>query len=151
MLNRLGGFFSPAQLLALYRGIVRPCIEYCSHVWGGSSHTALLDKVERKAFRIINSRPLTNSLQSLSLRRNVASLSLFYRYYNNQCSSELSQCIPPPLRRARGTRLATKSHPYSVQLCNPRVKRYSQTFFYSTAVLWNSLPESVFPSSHDLN
>ena len=93
VLNRLRGFFSPAQLLALYRGTVRPCIEYCSHVWGGSSHTALLEKVESKAFRLINSPPLTRSLQSLSTRRNIAALSLYYRHYHGQCSRELSECI----------------------------------------------------------
>ena len=28
-------FFSPSQLLALYRGLIRPCMEFGSHVWGG--------------------------------------------------------------------------------------------------------------------
>src|SRR6201990_1130398 len=51
-------------------------------------HTpALLEKVESRAFRLINSPALTNSLQSLSARRIVASLSLYYRYYNGHCSS----------------------------------------------------------------
>ena len=51
-------FFSSSQLLALYRGLIRPYMEYSSHVWGGSTHTALLNRVESKAFRIINSPPL---------------------------------------------------------------------------------------------
>ena len=150
VLSRLRSFFSPTQLLTLYRGLVRPCMEYSSHVWGGSPHTALLNRVESKAIRLINSPPLTDSLQPLSLRRNVASLSLFYRYFNGHCSSELSACIPPPLRRARSTRLATHSHPYAVQLSNARVGRYSQSFMYATGQLWNCLPLSVFPSTYDL-
>ncbi|KAL7629919.1 UNVERIFIED_CONTAM: hypothetical protein RMT77_019962 [Armadillidium vulgare] len=76
VLRRLQHFFTPPQLLALYRGVVRPCMEYASHIWGGSTHTALLEKVESRAFRLINSPALTNSLQSLSTRRIVASLSL---------------------------------------------------------------------------
>src|SRR6201990_960562 len=78
VLRRLHNYFTPPQLLALYRGVVRPCMEYASHIWGGSTHTALLNKVESRAFRLINSPALTNSLQSLSSRRIVASLSLDY-------------------------------------------------------------------------
>ena len=96
VLWRLRPFFSPYQLLTLYRGLIRPCIEYASHIWGGSTHTALLNKVESKAFRLINSPPLTDCLQSLNVRRNVASLSIFYRYFHGYCSSELANCMPPP-------------------------------------------------------
>ena len=55
VLSRLRQFYSPPQLLTLYRGLIRPCMEYASHVWGGSTHTALLNRVESKAFRLINS------------------------------------------------------------------------------------------------
>jgi hypothetical protein len=150
VLRRLQNFFTPPQLLALYRGVVRPCMEYASHIWGGSTHTALLERVESRAFHLINSPALTNSLQSLSARRTVASLSLYYRYYNKHCSSELSCRIPPPLRRARATRLSTYSHPFSVQLSDPRLNRYAHSFIYSTGKVWNNLPSSVFPASFDL-
>ncbi|KAL7643214.1 UNVERIFIED_CONTAM: hypothetical protein RMT77_006505 [Armadillidium vulgare] len=151
VLRRLQNYFTPPQLLALYRGVVCPCMEYASHIWGGSTHTALLEKVESRAFRLINSPALTNSLQSLSARRIVASLSLYYRYYNRHCSSELSDRIPPPLRRARATRLSTQSHPFSVQLSDPRLNRYAQSYIYSTCKVWNTLPSSVFPTSFDLH
>src|ERR1700755_1804677 len=144
-------FFSPPQLLALYRGVVRPCMEYASHILGGSTHTAILEKVESRAFRLINSPALTNFLQSLSSRRIVASLSLYYRYYNGHCSSELSRHIPPPLRRARATRLSTQSHPFSAQLSDPRLNRYVHSYMYSTGKVWNTLPSSVFPTSFDLH
>ena len=35
---------------------------------------------------------------SLSHRRNVASLSIFFRYIHADCSSELANCMPPPSR-----------------------------------------------------
>ena len=66
VLSRLRQFYSPPQLLTLYRGLIRPCMEYASHVWGGSTHAALLNKVESKAFRLINSSPLTDCLQPFS-------------------------------------------------------------------------------------
>ena len=47
---------------------------------GGSSSTYLLDRVESKAFRLLDAPLLTSQLPSLKLRRDVASLSLFYRY-----------------------------------------------------------------------
>ena len=151
VLGRLKSFFSPPQLLALYRGVVRPCMEYASHIWGGSTHSVILDRVESKAFRIINSPPLTESLQSLSARRIVASLSLFYRYYNKHCSSELFGRIPPPLRRARTTRLSTHSHSFSVHLSTPRLNIYKNSFMYTSCKVWNTLPVSIFPSYFDLN
>ncbi|KAL7640936.1 UNVERIFIED_CONTAM: hypothetical protein RMT77_008073 [Armadillidium vulgare] len=151
VLRRLQYFFTPPQLLAVYRGVVRLCMEYVSHIWSGSTHTALLEKMESRAFRLINSTALTNSLQSLSARRIVASLSLYYRYYNGHCSSELSRRIPPPLRRARATRLSTQSHPLSVQLSDHRLKSYALSYMYSTGKVWNTLPSSIFPTSYDLH
>src|SRR6201990_2880127 len=53
VLFRLREFFSSSQLLQLYKGLIRPCMEYCSHIWGGSGFTRLLDRVESKAKRLL--------------------------------------------------------------------------------------------------
>ena len=37
----------------------------------------------------------TPDYNSLSHRRNVASFSIFYRYFHADCSSELANCMPP--------------------------------------------------------
>ena len=124
VLWRLRPFFSSSQLLALYRSLIRPCIEYGSHIWGDSTHTPLLNRVQSKTFRLINSPPLTDCLDSLSHRRIVASLSLFYSYFHIDCSSELANCMPPPYSRPRCTRLSNSLHPYSVHLSNARVNQY---------------------------
>ena len=85
VLCRLHQFVSLCQFLTLYS---RPCMVYASHIWwvGGeersSAHTELLSKVESKAFHLVDSPPLTDSLQLLTLRRNVASLVIFYRYFH---------------------------------------------------------------------
>ena len=92
--------------------------------------------------------PLT--LDPLSLRRKVASLSLFYRYYFGHCFDELAACIPPPMARPRSTRQATFAHNYCVELSNARINRLSDGFFPSTSHLWNSLPSAVFPASFNL-
>ena len=72
-----------------------------SHVWGGAPKSSLnlLDRVQSKAIRLINNPNLTNSLQSLSHRRLVADLSIFYRYFHGHCSQEIKNIIPDPMRR----------------------------------------------------
>ena len=95
VLSRLRQYYSPPHLLTLYRGLILPCMEYASHVWGGSTHTALLNRVESKAFRLINSSFLTDCFQPLSHRRNVASLALFYCYFMlTAFLISLTACLP---------------------------------------------------------
>ncbi|KAL7641171.1 UNVERIFIED_CONTAM: hypothetical protein RMT77_008309 [Armadillidium vulgare] len=43
ILFRLWDFFSSEQLLKLYKGLICPCMEYCSHIWRDSGSTSLLD------------------------------------------------------------------------------------------------------------
>ena len=154
--KKLGVFFrckhysNAAQLFKLYTGFIRPCLEYCSHIWGSSPHTSLLDRVESKAIRLIGNPSLTLTLDPLALRCKVASLSLFYRYYFGHCSDEMATCIPPPMTRPRSTWQASFAHNYCVELSNARINRFSDGFFPSTSRLWNSLPSSVFPASFNL-
>src|SRR5678816_1204109 len=94
VLFRLRDFFSSSQLLQLYKGLIRPCMEYCSHICGGSGFTQILDRVESKAKWLINCSVLSTSLDPLSLRRDVVALSLFYRYRSGSCSREITTLIP---------------------------------------------------------
>ena len=77
-LSSTGGYFSPAQLLTIYKSQIRPSLEYCSHFWGGAPKSSLHlpDRVQSKSIHLINNPNLTNSLQSLSNRRLVADLSI---------------------------------------------------------------------------
>ena len=108
------------------------------------SNTQLAYRVETKAFRLINSPPLTHCRDSLSHRCNVASLSIFYRYFHADCSSELANCMSPPLPGPRCTRLSTCSHPYSVHLSNARVNQYLHSFIPFTGKVCNSLPLTAY-------
>ena len=74
---------------------IRPCMEYCCHVWAGASSCYLeqLDKLQKRICRTV-SPSLATSLEHLAHHRNVASLSLFYRYYFGRCSSKLAQLVP---------------------------------------------------------
>nr|CAH7769085.1 unnamed protein product [Callosobruchus chinensis] len=59
----------------------------------------------------IGNQALTCHLQPLSHRRAVGDLSVFYRYSNGFCSSELTSIIPPLSKPARCTRGTSSSHP----------------------------------------
>ena len=89
-------FLSPVVALYLYKSTLCPCIEYCCLVWVGapSSYLELLGKLQKRICRIVGPS-LADSLEPLA-RRNVTSLSLFYRYYFGRCSSELAQLVPLP-------------------------------------------------------
>ena len=87
-------FVSPEVALHLYKSTIRPCMESCCHVWAGapSCYLDLLDKLQKWICRIVGPS-LAAFLEPLAHRQNVASLSLFYRYYFGRCSSELAQLV----------------------------------------------------------
>ena len=134
-------FISLEVALYLYKPTIRPCMEYCCHVRDGAPSCYLdsLDKLQKWICRIIGPS-LAASFEFLAHRQNVASLSLFYRYYFGRCSSELAQLVPLPFSRGRSTRYSDRLHDFSVTI--PRCYRdvYVNSFFPRTAKLWNSVP-----------
>ena len=72
-------------------------MEYCCNVWAGtpSCYLELLDKLQKRICGTVGPS-LAACLEPLADRQNVASLSLFYRYYFGRCSSELAQVVPLP-------------------------------------------------------
>ena len=72
-------FLSPEVALYLYKSTIRPCMEYCCHVWAGapSCNLDLLDKQQKRICRIVGPS-LAASLEPLAHRQNAASLCLFF-------------------------------------------------------------------------
>ena len=144
-------FLSPEVALYLYKSTIRPCMEYCCHVWvPPSCFLDLLDKLQIRICRIVGPS-LAASLEPLAHRRNVASLSLFYRYYFGRCSSELAQLVPLPFSQERSTRYSDRLHDFSVTIPRCYKDVYVNSFFPRTAKLWNSLPIECFPLTYDLS
>ena len=110
-------------------------------MWAGapSCYLELLDKLQKWICRTVGPS-LATSLALLTHRRNVASLSLFYRYYFGRCSSELAQLVPLPFSRGRSTRYSDRLHDLSVTIPRCYVNVYLNRFFPLTARLLNSLP-----------
>ena len=138
-------FRSPEIALYLYKSTTRLCMEYCFHVWSSapSCYLELLDKLQKRICRTVGPS-VAISLEHLPHRWNVASLSLFYRYYFGRCSSQLAQLVPLHF-------FLDRSAGYSDRLCGLSVtipRYYKDVFvnssFSSTARLWNSLPIEFF-------
>ena len=110
-------FLSPEVALYLHNSTICPCIEYCCHIWAGGpcSYLELSDKLQKWICRTTGPS-LAVSLELLSHCRNVASLSLFYRYYFGRCSSELVELVPLPFSRGRFNRYSDKLHDFSVTI-----------------------------------
>ena len=111
-------------------------MEYCCHVWTGapSSSLELLDRLQKWVCRTVGPS-LATSLEPLHHRLNVASLSLFYRYYFGRCSSELAQLVLLHFSRGRSTRYFDRLHDFSVTIPRCYKNVYVNSFFSRTARL----------------
>ena len=144
-------FLSPEVALYLYKYIIRPCIEHCCHVWADASscYLELLGKLQKRICRTVG-LSLAASLEPLAYHQNVASFSLFYRYYFGRCSSELAQLVPLPFPRGRSTRYSDRLHDFSVTIPRCYKDVYVNSFFPCTARLWNSVPIECFLLTYNL-
>ena len=145
-------FISPEVALYLYKSTIHPCMEYCCHVWAGapSCYLELLDKLQKRICRTVGPS-LAASLEPLAHRRNVASLSLFYRYYFGRCSSELAQVAPLLFSQSRSTRYPDRLHDFSVTIPRCYKDVYVNSSFPCTATPWNSMSIECFSLTSDLN
>ena len=124
-------FLSPEVALYLYKSIIRPCMEYYCHVWAGAPRCYLesLDKLQKRIWRTVG--------PTLAHHLNVASWSLFYRFYFGICSSELAQLVPLPFSRERSTRYSDRLHDFSVTIRRCYKDINVNSFVPRTTRLWN--------------
>ena len=105
-------------------------MEYCCRVWAGapSCYLKLFDKLQKRICRPVGPS-LATALEPLPHRRNVASLSLFYRCYFGRCSSELAQLVPLPFPRGRSTRYSDRLHNFTLTIPRCYKDVYANSFF----------------------
>ena len=116
----------------------------------GWCYLKLLDKLQRQICRIVGPS-LAASLEPLAHCRNVASLSLFYRYYFGRYFSELVKLVPRPFSRVRSSRYSDRLFDFPVNIPRCCKDVYVNNFFPGTARSWNSLPRECFPLTYNLN
>ena len=127
-------------------------MECCCHVWAGipNCYFELLNKLQKRICRTVG-HSLAASFEPLAYRQNVASLSLFYRYYFGRCSSEQAQLVPLPFSRGRSTHYSDRLHDFPVTITWCYKDVYVNSSFPCTAWFQNSLPKECFPLNYDLN
>ena len=129
-------------------------MEYNSHLWAGASKSALdfVDRIQSRALKLIGDDGVGSSITSLGYRRNLNCVVLFYKYYFGQCSSGLSELIPPSQVFARNTRLSGRNHAYTVASMYHCTTHYREnSFFIRTARLWNKLPADISSTSFNIS
>jgi len=154
-LRRCKIYFSPANLLKIYKAYIRPKMEDNSSIWAGACPTTLkfLDSVQKRAIRLIDDESITASLAPLGHRRNIGALTLFYRYFvgEDTCSRELKTILPVLKTFTRNTRLASSNHPYYLFIPRSSTDYYENTFITRTSKIWNLLPPEVFPKKENVH
>ena len=137
--------------LYLYKFTIQSCREYCCHIWTGvpSCYLELFDKLQKEICRTVGPS-FAASLEPLGHHWNVASLSLFCRYYFVRCSSKLAQLVSLPFSPGRSTHYSDRMHDFSVTIPRCYKDVYVNSFFPCAAILWNSLYRECFPLTYNL-
>ena len=125
--------FTPEIAHYLYKSTIQPCMEYCCLDWAGapSCYLELLYKLQKRKYRTAGPS-LAASLEPLAHRRNVASLSLFYRHYFTRYSSEMTKLVTLPYSRGRSTRYSDRLHDFFVTIPRCYKDVYVNSFFNRT-------------------
>ena len=127
-------FIPPEVALYLYKSTIQPYMEYCCHVGAGAPNCCYAG--------------LAASLEPLAHCRNVASLSLFYRYclvdVLQNCLNWFHFLFP------EGGLLVILIDYFSVTIPRFYKNVYVNSSFPHTARLWNSLPIECFPLTYDI-
>ena len=129
-------YLTPESSLYLYKATIRPCMEYCSQIWGGTPQSSCLDLLDSVQWRPLN---LIGDVLLSTLQPKLASPSLFYKYYQGRCSQELSPLVPHGRLSVRSTRFFESLHQYAVDIPRCKGNFYQTSFFPRTSRLWNSL------------
>ena len=133
MLNRLGHYLKRDTLSLIYRGYIRPRLEYACAIWSGDN-TVKLQKLQERFCR----RHQVH-MSPLDTRFKYHTLVLFFKIKAKMSPSYLSSSLPKSINQSTTYNLRKTIYP--VPLVN---RKSSLTSFYPRAlILWNSLPVFV--------
>ena len=140
------------HMVTIYKAKIRPLLEYCSSVWGSAcdTHLNLLDKVERRAAKIIG--PDFKVPYELSTRRAVGGLAFVHKLVKGHGSSELKLLLPPFAQKSNYSWHSNSDHhEFSFQINYCRTDHFKRSFINKYTVLWNTLPPVLANPNISLN
>ena len=142
---------SSSVAIKLYLCYVRPSLEYAAPVWHGSILENDAIKLERIQCSVARSllkaewnTPKETLLRilnwpSLRWRREVHAMLLFFNLLKRR-PAPLSECLYP-FAYSKSHRSLRK--PYQLLLPYANSNKFVKSFFYRSALLWNSLPHKI--------
>ncbi|XP_063601125.1 uncharacterized protein LOC134777219 [Penaeus indicus] len=80
-LRRISHLLNPQGILTLYKSQIRPHLEYASLAWSSTAATSLnkLDKIEKRALRLIQEATNLPHIDALEHRRDVGALTVLHK------------------------------------------------------------------------
>ena len=151
-IKRISHCVPPATLHTIYHGLVQSHFDYCSVVWGNCAKT-LSDKLQRlqnRAVRVLtntcydaDANQLLNELgwENLETRRQKLKAEMVYKSLNGLAPNYLSSRFIQRSDVITAYNLRDSDGKLAIPL--PRTNYYKNSFGYSGAVLWNSLPSAA--------
>ena len=129
-----------------------PCMKNCCHVWGSapSCYLKTLDKRQKRICWTVG-LSVAAPLEPLAHPQDVASISLFHRYYFGRHSSEPAQLVSLTYSQWRSTCYSDRSHDFSVSIPRCYNDVYVNSVFPCKVRPWNFLPIAFSPLTYDLN
>ncbi|KAL9973623.1 hypothetical protein ACROYT_G020101 [Oculina patagonica] len=145
-LKRVRHLIPQATLHLMYRSLIQPHFDYCSTVWGNCGITLQnkLQKLQNRAARVLtfsnydaHAGDLFEILgwKNLARQQQIQRATMVYRSLHGLALEYLSSKFE---KRETAYNLRDSENKLNVPL--PRTNYYKNSFTYSGAILWNSLP-----------
>ncbi len=150
VLKKIKKYLPEKARIAYCNGCILPHLDYCSTIWG-STTKANMDKIlrlQKRAARMIYDDYVSPSAE---LFVKLKWLPLANRFNHNKAVLVykcLHDLVPPYMRNIftyqSNVRYSLRSEAHSdLVVPKPRIEMYRQSFSYSGAKIWNSLPASI--------
>ena len=146
-IKRIRPFVPPGTLLYIYSALIQPHFDYCNLVWGncGKTLSDRLQKLQNRAARLLKSssydadaKGLIRQLgwKDLCAQRQIQKALMVYRSLNGL----VPECLSSKFLKRNGTRYSLRESENKLVVPLPRTNYLKNSFSYSGAALWNSLP-----------
>ena len=131
----------------IFSSLIQPYFDYCSVVWDGCGTTLAgkIQKLQNRAPRVLTSANYDILFEKrgwidLQSQRKIAKGTLVYKALNGLAPDYLAQMFT---ERSRITYYTLRDTGGKLALPQARTNYLKDSFSYSGAVLWNSLPNEV--------
>ena len=136
--------------MQFYKTHIQPHIDYCSTVWGGTSHSSLnriysLQKRARKIILNYEYTDIASSMDELKIlyifeKKNLRKAKFMYKISKSITPSYINDMFT--LRTVDETHLSLRSvNTSNFQTPRPQKEIFKQSLMYSWPIIWNNLPD----------